>query len=173
MFSIDITNTDAFLDMPLSSQALYFHLGMAADDDGFVSNPKMVARTIGANEDDMRILTTKRFILAFTNGIIVIKHWKLNNYIQADRYMPTKWTDEANRLIVKKNGAYTEKTRPMYTENSQSGYTGKVRLGKGRIKRSSNEEVIKLDIANNQEDAMVDEIAEAIEAEKLKTGAKN
>ena len=81
MFSQQITDSDAFLDMPLSAQALYFHLGMSADDDGFVNNPKRVQRVIGANEDDLKLLIAKNFIIAFDTGVMVIKHWKINNYI--------------------------------------------------------------------------------------------
>src|SRR3990167_3968350 len=84
MFSKDIVGSDAFLDMPATSQLLYFHLGMEADDDGFVSSPSRISRTIGANDDDIKVLLGKRFIIAFPSGIIVIKHWKINNSIQVD-----------------------------------------------------------------------------------------
>ena len=84
MFSQSITDSDAFLDMPLSTQALYFHLSMKADDDGFVNSPKRIQRNIGASDDDLKILIAKRFILVFESGIIVIKHWKIHNYIQSD-----------------------------------------------------------------------------------------
>ena len=82
MFAKCITESDAFLDMPLSTQALYFHLGMVADDDGFVSSPKKITRSINASEDDLKLLLAKRFVLGFESGIVVIKHWKMNNYIR-------------------------------------------------------------------------------------------
>jgi hypothetical protein len=108
MFSMDIADSDAFLEMPLSSQALYFHLSMRADDDGFVKNPKKTQRIIGASDDDLKILIAKRFILPFDSGIVVIKHWKINNTIRSDRYKPTTYIEEKSMLVVKENGAYTE-----------------------------------------------------------------
>ena len=108
MFSLKIVNTDAFIEMPLSAQALYFHLGMNADDDGFVSNARRVQRLVGAADDDMKILLMKRFILAFDSGVVVIKHWRINNYIKGDRYTPTLYQEEKGQLYVKKNGVYTD-----------------------------------------------------------------
>ena len=108
MFSLDIVDSDAFVSMPLSTQALYFHLSMRADDDGFVKNPKRIQRDIGSNDDDMKVLIAKRFILPFDSGIVVIKHWKINNTIRADRYKPTTYLEEKATLTVKENGAYTE-----------------------------------------------------------------
>lgn len=107
MFSKRITDSDAFLEMPLSSQALYFHLSMHADDDGFVSSPKKITRVINASEDDFKILLAKKFILAFENGIIVIKHWKINNYIRSDRYRRTSYLEQAKMLYLKENKSYT------------------------------------------------------------------
>ena len=108
MFAKTVIDSDAFLDMPMSAQALYFHLAMRADDDGFLNNPKKVQRMIGASEDDLRILLAKRFILAFESGVIVIKHWRVHNYLRSDRYNPTIYTEEKAKLTVKPNGAYTE-----------------------------------------------------------------
>lgn len=109
MFSIEVVASDAFLDMPLSTRALYFHLGMYGDDDGFVNNPKTVQRLVGASDDDFKLLIAKRFIIPFDSGVTVIKHWRLNNYIQSDRYHPTTYQDEYSQLIIKKNEAYTLK----------------------------------------------------------------
>lgn len=109
MFCLDIVNSDAFLDMPLSAQALYFHLGMRADDDGFIGNPKSIQRLAGASQDDLMLLITKRFLIAFDNGVIVIKHWRMNNYIQKDRKKDTTYIELLNSLEVKENGSYTEK----------------------------------------------------------------
>lgn len=127
MFSKEIVRSDAFLDMPISSQLLYFQLGMEADDDGFVDNSKTVSRISGTGNDDLKILLTKRFLLPFKDGIIVIKHWKINNYIQADRYKQTKYIDQKNQLRVKENGAYTECIQDVSTLDAQ------VRLGKDRL----------------------------------------
>lgn len=112
MFSLQIVDTDAFMDMPLSSQALYFHLGMRADDDGFVSNARRVQKLVGASDDDLKILLMKRFILAFESGVIVIKHWKISNYIQKDRYRPTLYKEEKATLFLKPDGAYTDHPAP-------------------------------------------------------------
>lgn len=108
MFSIAIVDTDAFLDMPLSTQALYFHLNMRADDDGFVGNPKRIQSFIGASEDDLKLLIAKRFILVFENGVIVIKHWRMHNTLRKDRYTPTNYLDELHSLGIKENKAYTD-----------------------------------------------------------------
>lgn len=107
MFAKTIIDSDAFLDMPLSSQALYFHLSMRADDDGFINNPKKIQRMIGASDDDLKLLIAKRFIIPFESGIVVIKHWKIHNYIQKDRYRETVYQEEKALLDVKDNKAYT------------------------------------------------------------------
>lgn len=107
MFTKKITESDAFLDMPLSTQCLYFHLNMNADDDGFVNNPKRIMRTIGASEDDLKILIAKSFILVFESGVIVIKHWRMHNTLRNDRYKPTDYTEEYALLGLKDNKAYT------------------------------------------------------------------
>ena len=106
MFDIEIVDTDLFLEMPQSTQNLYFHLGMRADDDGFVSNPKKIIRTIGANDDDLKLLITKKFIIPFDTGVIVIRHWKINNYLRADRYTETIYKDEKRLLTEDENGIY-------------------------------------------------------------------
>lgn len=108
MFSLKIVDSDAFLDLPLSAQALYFHLGMRADDDGFVNNSKRIQRMVGANEDDLKMLIAKRFVLVFHSGVIVIKHWRMNNLLRKDRHTPTQYQDELATLEIKSNGAYTE-----------------------------------------------------------------
>ena len=94
MFAKTIIDSDAFIDMPLSTQTLYFHLSMRADDDGFINNPKKIQRMIGATDDDLKLLLAKRYILAFDSGVIVIKHWKIHNYIEKDRYKPTVYIEE-------------------------------------------------------------------------------
>ncbi len=109
MFTQKIIDSDPFLDMPLSTQALYFHLNMRADDDGFINNPKRIQRTIGASEDDLKLLLAKRFVIGFENGVIVIKHWRMHNTLRKDRYNPTQYQEEFALLEVKDNNAYTEK----------------------------------------------------------------
>ena len=107
MFSKTIVDSDAFLDMPLSTQALYFHLSMRADDDGFLNNAKKIQKIIGASDDDLKLLIIKRFVIAFDDGIIVVKHWRMNNYLRKDRYTPTVYQEELKMLGIKDNGAYT------------------------------------------------------------------
>lgn len=109
MFSMKICDSDAFLEMPMSTQCLYFHLNMRADDDGFVGNPRRIQRLVGTSEDDLRILIAKRFLLVFDSGVIVIKHWKMHNTIQRDRYKATAYQDELEQLATKKNKSYTFK----------------------------------------------------------------
>ena len=108
MFSQKIVESDAFLDMPATSQSLYFHLGMYADDDGFVGSPKKISKIIGSNDDDMKILIAKRFVLTFENGIIVVKHWLIHNLIRSDLYHETQYKKEKSLLGLNENGAYTE-----------------------------------------------------------------
>ena len=107
MFSLSVLDTDAFLDLPLSAQALYFHLNLHADDDGFIGNPKRVANNIGASLDDLRLLVLKRFVIAFEDGVIVIKHWRMHNAIKSDRYTQTNYIEDFAMLGIKANGAYT------------------------------------------------------------------
>ena len=109
MFTQKIVDSDAFLDMPLSAQALYFHLNMRADDDGFVNNPRRIQRTVCASEDDLKLLILKRFLICFESGVIVIKHWRMHNSLRKDRYNPTQYQDEFARLGIKDNGSYTER----------------------------------------------------------------
>ena len=111
MFSSKIVCSDAFTEMPFSAQALYFQLNMEADDDGFLNNARRVQRTICASEDDLNLLFAKRFILGFKNGVVVIKHWRMNNQIRKDRYTPTQYHEEFNSLDIKPDGAYTEKEK--------------------------------------------------------------
>ena len=107
MFSDEITNTDVFLDMPTESQLLYFHLGMNADDDGFIANTKIVQRTVGASDDSLKLLFLKKFLIPFESGVCVIKHWRINNQIRKDRYRETKYIAEKSQLYIRENGAYT------------------------------------------------------------------
>ena len=126
MFAKTIVMSDAFLDMPLGARCLYFTLGMVADDDGFVNSPKSVIRQCAATEDDLKILIAKKFVIVFENGVLVIKHWKINNYIQKDRYIPTKYTDLRAYLSLDANGSYHREKEPCI----QNVYTGKDSIGK-------------------------------------------
>lgn len=107
MFTKSVVESDAFLSMPLSTQALYFHLNMKADDDGFVSNPKGIQRTIGAAEDDLKLLIMKGFLIPREHGVVVIKHWRMHNTIRWDRYTPTIFQEEAQGIFIKQNQSYT------------------------------------------------------------------
>lgn len=137
MFSPDIVCSDAFLDMPASTQALYYSLGMFADDDGFVS-PRKIMRMLGAAEDDLKILMAKRFVLQFEDGVIVIKHWRMNNLVRKDWYKPTLYTDHKAQLFVKKGGIYTldaSQGEPLVNEPLTNSLT-QVRLGKVRLDKT-------------------------------------
>lgn len=107
MFAKAVIDSDMFLDMPLTAQALYFHMAMRADDDGFVDNPKKIQRMVGASDDDFRLLIAKRFVIVFESGIIVISHWKLHNYIRSDRYKPTIHKAEKARISTDESRVYT------------------------------------------------------------------
>lgn len=107
MFSLGIIDSDVFMDMPLSTQALYFHLSMRADDDGFINNPKKIKRMVGATDDDLKVLIAKGFIIPFDSGVVVIKHWRIHNYIQNDRYKETVYFNEKAQLYLEENKAYT------------------------------------------------------------------
>ena len=98
MISRKVIESDVFMDMPLSSQALYFHLCLQADDDGFVNNPKMIQRMIGASLDDLNVLIAKNFVLRFDSGVVVVTHWKVHNYIPKDRYKPSCYIEEKKTL---------------------------------------------------------------------------
>lgn len=146
MFAKTIIDSDSFLDMSLSTQALYFHLSMRADDDGFINNPKKIQRMIGATNDDLKLLIAKNFIIPFESGVVVIKHWKIHNYIQSDRYKETVYTDEKAMLTVKENKAYTlgiPNGNQLDTECIQNGYSleTQVRLGKESIGKDSKESI--------------------------------
>lgn len=107
MISLDVIDTDAFLEMSVSAQLLYFHLNARADDDGFISNPKRIMRAIGTNEDDFKLLVIKKFVIYFDGGICVIKHWRINNFVRKDIYKETKYTNLKRTLFIRENGAYT------------------------------------------------------------------
>ena len=135
MFAKTIVTSDAFLDMPATSRSLYMLLCVLADDDGFVNAPRSIMRMSGATDDDLRLLIAKRFILTFESGVVVIKHWKIHNLIQKDRYKETKYLDEKATLALDENNAYTEANYAMCPDCIQpvSNPEPQVRLGKGSL----------------------------------------
>lgn len=133
MFAKTIIDSDAFLDMPMSARLLYYDLGMRADDDGFINSPKKIMRMIGASNDDVNILIARKFVIPFDSGVVVIKHWRINNYLRNDRYTETKYLEEKSNLEVDKNGSYTAKNNTGIPVGIPTVSTGKVRLGKDSI----------------------------------------
>jgi hypothetical protein len=131
MFAKTIIGSDAFLDMPQSTQALYFHLAMRADDDGFVNSPKSIMRLVGCKDDDLKVLCSKKFVIPFDSGIVVIKHWRIHNYIAKDRYTETKYKNEKAHLGIDENGSYTDCIQ-LVDECETQVRLGEVREGKGR-----------------------------------------
>ena len=132
MFAKTIIDSDAFLDMPATSQLLYFHLCMRADDDGFINSPKKVQRIVGCSDDDLRLLALKRFIIPFESGVVVIKHWRIHNYIRNDRYKETVYQEEKAQLTEKENKAYTLAGIPTDNQLTYQRET-QDRIGKDRI----------------------------------------
>ena len=133
MFSRKITESDQFLDMPMSAQVLYFHINMQADDDGFVGNAKTIKRMIGASDDDLKLLIAKQFLIPFETGIVVIRDWKIHNYIQKDRYSETFYQHEKAQLETLENKQYQR----LDTEciHNVSSLDTQVRLGKDRLEK--------------------------------------
>jgi hypothetical protein len=143
MFSKEVTTSDLFVDMPSSSQLLYFHLGMEADDEGFIGNAKMLSRAYGSNNDDLKLLEAKGFVIAFPSGVTVVKDWNLNNKIRKDRQKPTIYTEEKTLLSLDSKGSYLlgnqVSTIPQPNDNQMSAQDriGEVRLGKDSIGKDS------------------------------------
>ena len=149
MFSNHIVDTDAFLDMPATSQLLYFHLSMRADDEGFVDNPKKIMRMCGFQDDDLKVLVAKRFLLTFQSGVVVIKHWLIHNTIRMDRFHETNYIEEKKALKIKKNKAYTEVGKPDGNQMATGGCPklSKVKLSKAKISKVN----ITSDVKTSQE----------------------
>ena len=134
IFSKTIIDTDAFLEMPATTQNLYFHLNMHADDDGFIGNPKRIGRMIGASDDDFKILIAKKFIIVFESGVIVIKHWRIHNTLSKMRYKETSHLDEKSQLLIKENNAYSlDEGKPL--DDSRL-----VEMGKRQVRRTVDEQ---------------------------------
>ena len=172
MFTDKITESDVFLEMPLSTQALYFHLCMNADDDGFVKNPKRIQKMLDASEEDCNLLIFKRFILLFASGVIVIKHWRMHNLLRKDRYKPTEYIEEKSMLKIKENGAYTldenqgvnlvsTTWQPNDNQMATQGSIGKVSIEVS--KKVSNKEINNIGLDNTHAHESYDEIFEKLE----------
>ena len=162
MFSKKITDTDKFLEMPLSTQALYFHLNMGADDDGFVDRPKTIQRIVGASDDDLKLLLAKNFIISSDSGIVVIKDWRIHNYIRKDTYQPTIY--QAEKLALEPQMAQLPKPS---TSRPRKVDAGKDRIGKDRIGKDSID--ILCHVSHDEVDKSHFEIIEYL---NLKTGSK-
>lgn len=140
MFAKTIIDSDAFLEMPTTSQLLYFHLAMRADDDGFVNKPKSLMRMVGCKDDDLKLLFVKKFLIPFESGVVVIKHWKIHNYIRKDTYTETKYKEERATLELDENSAYRlAETSPLQlrdesvTSPSTQDRLGQVSTGKDSV----------------------------------------
>ena len=143
IFSVDVVCTDKFIEMPVSSQALYFQLGMKADDDGFISAPKQIVRMVNASADDLRILASKGFIIPYDDGVIVIKHWRVNNSLRKDRYKATRHLDKKEVLQIVNDEYFLKDGLPndnqVTTICQPHGYA---RLGKDSIGKYNNINII-------------------------------
>ena len=140
MFAKTIIDSDAFLDMPISARLLYYDLGMRADDDGFVNSPKKIMRMVGASPDDLNILAARKFIIPFDNGVVVIKHWRIHNYIRKDTYNETPYKEQKALLELDENSAYrlniNRQLQPVDEPSTDSGRdvdSGKVRVEIGKV----------------------------------------
>ena len=169
MMSKSIIKSDTFLDMPATTQNLYFHMLLDADDDGFINAPKSIMRMIGAKEDDMKVLVAKQFVIPFESGVVVIKDWKIHNYIQNDRYKPST-LPERNLLNIQKDKTYTLKgdVSKMDTECIQTVSIGKDRLGKDRLGKDR----LEIYCHVSHDDETPKPHVEIIEYLNLKTGSK-
>lgn len=153
MFSKKITDTDSFLDMPLSTQALYFHLNMGADDEGFVDNVKKIQRSIGASNDDLKILVGKGFLIPFESGVVVIRHWRIHNYIQADRFQATIHQNEKEQLEFDKSKIASIKPLDQCIQNVSKMDT-QVRLGEDRLNKDRLDKVNYLNSGEEKEKSL-------------------
>ena len=152
MFAKTIIDSDAFLEMPTTSQLLYFHLSMRADDDGFVNKPKSLMRMVGCKDDDLKLLFVKKFLIPFESGVVVIKHWKIHNYIRKDTYTETKYKEEKAALELDENSAYrlTGDNPLQLRDGSVTSPSTQDRLGKDRDRLELGKDSVGKDI---EEDA--------------------
>lgn len=152
MFAKTIIDSDAFIDMPMSARLLYYDLGMRADDDGFINSPKKIMNFIGATKDDMNILILRKFIIPFESGVVVVKHWRIHNYIRKDTYSETAYKEEKSMLELDENRSYrlnNDQSGRFVDEPSTQVRIGKVSIGKDSIGKDSQEYIstpTKLDV---------------------------
>ena len=168
MFSKKITETDNFLDMPLSTQALYFHLNMGADDEGFIDKAKTIQRTIGASSDDLRILIAKGFVIPFDSGVVVIRHWRIHNYIRSDRFQSTMHQEEKKKIDFDKTKIANIKAfQDVIPDVIPNGYQmdTQVRIGKDRLDKVRLDKV-RLDKVNNHNYTEVDDVEPSVPNKK-------
>ena len=150
MFSLKVVDTDAFLDMPQSSQLLYYSLAMRADDDGFIANPKKIMRMLGSQDDDYKVLVVKKFVIPFESGVCVIKHWLIHNLIRGDRYIETQYTREKSQLVIDDQTSKYSLNKgennviPNGNQMAPQVRLGKVRLGKNTNAETSSAEIFSL-----------------------------
>lgn len=178
MFAKTIIDSDAFLDMPMSARLLYYDLAMRADDDGFINSPKKIMRFVGASIDDLNILAIRKFIIPFDNGVVVIKHWRIHNYIRKDRYSETTYSEEKSLLEVDENRAYrlisdekNSEKMPTVNQRSTNGQplvdAGKDRLGKDRLGKDKEISPTRRKYGEYQNVLLSDEDLEKLKAEFL------
>ena len=151
MFAKSIVDSDAFLDMPVTARLLYYDLAMRADDDGFVNSPKKIMRIIGAAQDDLKLLAAKKFIIPFDNGVVVIKHWRIHNYIRKDTYTETNYKEQKAMLTLDENKAYRFVDGTL-TDSGRVEDTGKDRIGKDRIGKDNMSNTNVLDCPSFQDE---------------------
>ena len=144
MFAKSVIDSDAFLELPVKCQLLYFHLGMRADDDGFVNKARSVLRLIGCTEADMKTLVDAQYLISFPSGVVVIRHWKIHNYIRSDRLRPTVYEEEKAMLLVEESGAYT------LCQSSDGQVAAQDRLGKDRLGKDSSDQVSSDQVSSDQ-----------------------
>ena len=180
MFAKTIIDSDAFIDMPMSARLLYYDLSMRADDDGFVNSPKKIMRMIGATQDDLGILILRKFLIPFENGVVVIKHWRVHNYIRKDTYNKTAYVEQKAQLVLDENNAYTLKNSDFDAPSTERGRAvdepwTQVRLGKDSIGKDKDILSGKPDVipqSSSKKDKHTKERNEIIDYLNLKLGTK-
>lgn len=151
MFSRKITDTDKFIEMPATTQNLYFHLNMNADDEGFVDRVSIIQRMIGASGDDLKLLIAKGFVIPFESGVVVIRHWRIHNYIQADRFQPTIHQNEKSQIEYDETKTANIKRLGECIQNVYKADT-QVRLGKDRLELELDKDRLDHHLDQNDDD---------------------
>ena len=174
MMSKKIIDTDNFLDMPQSTQCLYFHLLLRADDDGFIQSPKSIMRITGCKDDDLKLLNAKGFVIGFETGVIVIRHWRIHNYVQSDRYSKSELPEA--KCVELKNKVYEVVGQPMNPDNTymdtkciQNGYNLDTQIRIDKIREEENRIETLCHVSHDDMDKSHFEIIEYL---NIKTGSK-